>query len=426
MKKFIEILKDYFKNIDIPENLIVENIQMDSKKIEKNSLFIAINNGNDYIDEAIEKGASLVISDRQVTDNKNFKIIQVKNSVEALQELAKRYRNSLTIKVIAITGSEGKTTTKDLIYSLLKQKFKTKKTLGNYNNLIGLPFSILQLKENDEIAVLELGMSNLGEIDKLSQIASPDYAVITNIGDSHLEYLENRDNVFKAKTEILKYVSSKNVFVYGDDFYFKNTSFHKIGFESKNDFKITNLEEKYEGTKFMLNSEEYFLKLNGKHNVINASFAIALAKEFKIPYVDIKKMLLDVEISNMRFEKIEKDKILYINDAYNASPVSVEMALNTFESLPTSREKIVVLGDVLEMGEKEIDYHIEILKIALSKKYLEIFIYGLRMKKAAESINSKRIKYFKDKKDIKQQLEKRKNIAVLLKGSRGMKLEEII
>ena len=427
LKTFTEVLLNYFQklNINLPKNLEIDNIQMDSKKVEKGSLFIAINNGYNYIDEALKKGAELIICDKSPT-NESEKIIKVLNSIVFLQNIAKLYREKLCIKIIAVTGSEGKTTTKDLIHGVLSTKYKTQKTLGNYNNQIGLPFTLLQLKESDEIVVLEMGMSNLGEIDLLSKIAKPNYAVITNIGDSHLEFLKNRDNVFKAKTEVLNYVDKNNTLVYGDDFYLKNLEALKIGFENKNNYIINNFVESYEGVNFFLNDERYFVSLNGLHNVINASFAIALGKIFGMSYDEIKNALKNIKITSMRFEKIEKNKILFINDAYNASPVSMKMALNAFASLPLKKKKIVVLGDALELGDKEIEYHVDILKEALKYEFNEVFIYGERMKKASEKLNNPKIIHFTKKEDIRDELNKTENVAVLLKGSRGMKLEEII
>ncbi|MCQ8212322.1 UDP-N-acetylmuramoyl-tripeptide--D-alanyl-D-alanine ligase [Cetobacterium somerae] len=427
LKVFTKVLSDYFQKlkISVPKELSIKNVQMDSKKVEKGSLFIAINNGNNYIEEALEKGAELIICDKDL-DIINSKIIKVSNSIKFLQDIAKIYRENLNIKIIAVTGSEGKTTTKDLIFGVLSHKYKAKKTLGNYNNQIGLPFSILQLDEKDEVAVLEMGMSNLGEIDLLSKISKPDYAIITNIGDSHLEFLINRDNVFKAKTEVLKYLNKNHVLVYGDDPYLKNLDTLKVGFDLKSNFKISDEVEVYEGVHFRLNDEKYFVPLNGLYNAVNASFAISIGKLLGMSYQEIKQSLEKIKITSMRFEKIEKDGILFINDAYNASPVSMEMALKAFSSLPLSRKKIIVLGDALELGEKEIEYHKIILLEALRHSFDKIFIYGQRMKKASEILNNSKITYFAEKSIIRDELNKMENIAVLLKGSRGMKLEEII
>ncbi|MGL5760471.1 MAG: UDP-N-acetylmuramoyl-tripeptide--D-alanyl-D-alanine ligase [Cetobacterium sp.] len=427
LKTFTEVLLNYFQKlkINLPKNIDIKNIQMDSKKVENGSLFIAINNGYNYIDEALKRGAELIICDKK-SMVESEKIIEVLDSIKFLQEISTLYREKLNVKIIAVTGSEGKTTTKDLIHGVLSSKYRTQKTLGNYNNQIGLPFTLLQLKDEDEIAVLEMGMSNLGEIDLLSKIAKPNYVVITNIGDSHLEFLKNRDNVFKAKTEVLKYVDKKNVLVYGDDFYLEKLEVIKIGFEKNNNYIIKNSSEIYEGINFLLNEENYFVPLNGLYNVVNASFAIALGKIFKMSYNEILNALKNIKITSMRFEKIIKNDILFINDAYNASPVSMKMALKAFSSIPLEKRKIVVLGDALELGDKEIEYHVDVLNEALKYKFDKVFVYGERMKKALEKLNNPKIIHFTKKEDIRDELNKISNIAVLLKGSRGMKLEEII
>ncbi|MGL5702371.1 MAG: UDP-N-acetylmuramoyl-tripeptide--D-alanyl-D-alanine ligase [Cetobacterium sp.] len=428
LKAFTEILISYFQEhkFNLSKDIFITDVQMDSKKVTKGSLFIAINNGNNYVGEALERGAEIVICDRDIKELNFSNVIKVENSIESLQNLAKLYRKKLKLKVIAITGSEGKTTTKDLIFGVLSKTYKVKKTLGNHNNHIGLPYTILQLKEEDEIAVLEMGMSGLGEIELLSQIAAPDYAVITNIGDSHLEFLINRDNVFKAKTELLKYVSPERTLLYGDDPYFKAVDGIKIGFENQNDYVINNEKDSYEGLSFNLNEDSYFIPLNGAYNTINASFGIVLGKILNIDYLEIKESLKDIEITGMRFQKIVKDKTLYINDAYNASPVSMKMALKAFASLPLERDKVVVLADALELGDKEIEYHKEILTEALKYKFYKILVYGERMKKASKILNDPKIIYFDDKMKIKDFIQNMENIGVLLKGSRGMKLEEII
>ena len=426
MKTFTRVLKRYFQSLNIPKNIDIYDVQMDSKKVSENTLFIAINNGNNYIEEAINRGASWIISDNPKYFSTHEKVIKVESSIETLQNLAKLYRAALGLKVIAITGSEGKTTTKDLVFGVLSKKYKTKKTLGNYNNQIGLPYTILQLQDDDEIVVLEMGMSALGEIERLSEIAAPNFGIITNIGDSHLEYLKNRDNVFLAKTEILRYIEEKNVLTFGDDPYFEKLKTVKVGFNKINDYLIKDFVETYEGGNFILNDEKYFVPLNGKYNSINASFAIAMGKKNGMSYEEIRDSLLNVSITGMRFQKIEKGEVLYINDAYNASPVSMEASLGAFLSLPIDRKKIVVLGDALELGENEIDYHVQIIKTALECNFFEVFVYGERMKKASNIVKSSKVKCFESKSLIKEKIISLGSVAVLLKGSRGMKLEEII
>lgn len=404
----------------------IENIIMDSRKVQKGDLFFAINNGNKYINEVLEKGASIVVADNYLGDDK--RVFKVLNTVEFMQKFAKEYREVLGLKVIAITGSNGKTTTKDMIYSVLSRKYITKKTEGNYNNHIGLPFTILQLKEKDEIVVLEMGMSGFGEIDLLSSIAKPDIGVITNIGDSHLEFLKTRENVFKAKTELLNYVSSENTYIIGDDQYLKNVVGNKIGFSRENNFVIEDFIDSNDGMSFKVENSEYILNLNGKHNALNAGIAIAIGKRFDLTSEEIKEGLKNLHLTPMRFQKIEKENLIYINDAYNASPISMEYSLNTFDKLYNNMKKIVVLGDMLELGEKEIEFHREIIEKALSIKCDKIYLYGERMKKAYDLLEKNdKIRCFNNKENIVKLIANEiEKIAVLLKGSRGMKLEEII
>ena len=404
----------------------IEKIIMDSRKVQKGDLFFAINNGNKYIDEVLEKGASIVVADNYSGEDK--RVFKVSNTVEFMQKFAKEYREALGLKVIAITGSNGKTTTKDMIYSVLSRKYITKKTEGNYNNHIGLPFTILQLEEKDEVVVLEMGMSGFGEIDLLSSIAKPNIGVITNIGDSHLEFLKTRENVFKAKTELLNYVSSENTYIIGDDQYLKNVVGNKIGFSRENNFVIEDFIDSNDGMSFKVENSEYTLNLNGKHNALNAGIAIAIGKRFDLTSEEIKEGLKNLHLTPMRFQKIEKENLIYINDAYNASPISMEYSLNTFDKLYNNMKKIVVLGDMLELGEKEIEFHREIIEKALSIKCDKIYLYGERMKKAYDLLEKNdKIRCFNNKENIVKLIANEiEKIAVLLKGSRGMKLEEII
>lgn len=424
MKILTEILQQKYNLLNLKE---IANVVMDSRKVKENSLFFAINNGNNYIDEVLEKGATLVIADNYLGSDK--RVIKVEDTIVAMQELARDYRKALKLVIIGITGSNGKTTTKDMVYSVLSQKYRCKKTEGNYNNHIGLPFTILQLEDGDEITVLEMGMSGFGEIDKLCEISSPDYGIITNIGDSHLEFLKTRENVFKAKGEMIKYISEENLIVYGDDFYLRNLAGATVGFGDNCKEQIRDFQDMESGLEFMLDGENYHVGLNGKHNCLNAAMSVVIGKKLKIDSSLIQKGFQNLELTPMRFQKIEKDSIIYINDAYNASPISMNYSLETFDKLYNDREKIVVLGDMLELGENEIEYHKQVLEKALSIRVDKIYIYGERMKKAQSFLeNSNKIEHFQDKKRISEKIKKSplERKAVLLKGSRGMKMEEII
>ncbi|WP_300389210.1 UDP-N-acetylmuramoyl-tripeptide--D-alanyl-D-alanine ligase [Fusobacterium sp.] len=424
MKVLTEILKRKYNLNSVEE---ISKVVMDSRKIEKNSLFIAINSGNNYIEEALAKEASLIIADNYSGDNE--KVIVVEDSVLAIQELALQYRNELGVKVIGITGSNGKTTTKDIIYSILSQRYRCKKTEGNYNNHIGLPFTVLQLEDSDEIIVLEMGMSSFGEIDTLCKISQPDYGIITNIGDSHLEFLKTRENVFKAKSEIVKYVDSDKLLVCGDDFYLKSLNSLTVGYGANCKYQITDFVDSDNGIEFTLDSNHYNVRLNGEHNCLNSAMGIIMGERFNLSCDEIQRGLDSLNLTPMRFQKIEKGETIYINDAYNASPISMRYSLETFDRLYNDRVKIAVLGDMLELGEDEIKYHREVLEKANSIKVDKIYVYGSRMKKAYEILeDTKLITHFSDKEQIKSEI--RKNFpqakAILLKGSRGMKMEEII
>ena len=219
-----EIFWSIIDNENIDNDLTdINKISMNSKECGKNDLFVAIRGGNNYINEALEKGAYAVYDNAHADIKEEYKnkTFFVNDSVEFLQKFAKKWREALDVKVIGITGSNGKTTVKDITYQLLSSKYKGKKTEGNYNNHIGLPFTLLRLEKDDKFIILEMGMSGFGEIELLGKISNPDISIITNIGESHLEFLHTKENVFKAKTELLPY-TKEVLIINGDDDYLKN------------------------------------------------------------------------------------------------------------------------------------------------------------------------------------------------------------
>ena len=434
LKDFSEILKREKLNElifeEFSKKVQIKNVVMDSRKVTEGSLFFAINNGNSYVKDVLDKGASLVIADN--TDIKDERVIKVTDTIATMQDLATKYRKKLDIQVVGITGSNGKTTTKDIVYSLLSTKAKTLKTEGNYNNHIGLPYTLLNVTDEEKFVVLEMGMSSLGEIKRLGEISGPNYAIITNIGDSHIEFLKTRDNVFKAKTELLEFVDKENTFVCGDDEYLGKLDVNKVGFNENNTYKIESYEFSNKDSKFILDGKEYEMPLLGKHNISNTAIAIELAKKIGLTDEEIQKSLKEVKISNMRFQEIKIGNDIYINDAYNASPMSMKAAIDTLNEIYDDKYKIAILGDMLELGENEIDYHIDVLNYLLDKKIKLVYLYGERMKKAYDIFMKNRSEeyrfwYYPTKKGIVESL---KNIkmekVILLKASRGIKLEEII
>ena len=434
LKDFSEILKREKLNElifeEFSKKVQIKNVVMDSRKVIEGSLFFAINNGNSYVKDVLDKGASLVIADN--TDIKDKRVIKVTDTIATMQDLATKYRNKLDIQVVGITGSNGKTTTKDIVYSLLSVKAKTLKTEGNYNNHIGLPYTLLNVTDEEKFVVLEMGMSSLGEIRRLGEISSPNYAIITNIGDSHIEFLKTRDNVFKAKTELLEFVDKENTFVCGDDEYLSKLDVNKVGFNENNTYKIESYKFSNKDSKFILDGKEYEMPLLGKHNISNTAIAIELAKKIGLTDEEIQKGLKEIKISNMRFQEIKIGNDIYINDAYNASPMSMKAAIDTLNEIYNDKYKIAILGDMLELGENEVDYHMDVLNYLLDKKIKLIYLYGERMKKAYDIFMKNkseeyRFWYYPTKEGIVESL---KNIkmdkVILLKASRGIKLEEII
>ena len=299
-----EIFCNIIDNENIDGDLTdINKISMNSKECGKNDLFVAIRGGNNYINEALEKGAYAVYDNADADIKKEYKnkTFFVNDSVEFLQKFAKKWRETLDVKVIGITGSNGKTTVKDITYQLLSSKYKGKKTEGNYNNHIGLPFTLLRLEKDDKFIILEMGMSGFGEIELLGKISNPDISIITNIGESHLEFLHTKENVFKAKTELLPY-TKEVLIINGDDDYLKNINESSLKTikvlrkDSKNieksNFYYGNINFDEKGSSFSLEYSEkenekfqkklFKTNILGEHNILNLTMAIAVAKQFGI------------------------------------------------------------------------------------------------------------------------------------------------
>lgn len=417
-------------NKEIPSYIEVDNVVMDSRKLKKGDTFVAIRGGNNFVKEALEKGVNLVICEDEIYADLD-RVIVVGDSVKLMQDWAKKYLELLNIFVIGITGSNGKTSTKDIVYEFLTIFNKGKKTEGNYNNHIGLPFTILNVEKDDKFVVLEMGMSGFEEIDLLANVSKPNYGIITNIGDSHMEYMKNRENIYLAKTELVSHVKSSMI-INGDDIYLNRVDGIKIGFEKHNNYLIRDEKFSDNETSFVIQNgeKEYKIQTNlaGKHNLLNLTMAFALMDKLGYDLPKVIEKAKDLTLTKMRFEKIQKEKITYINDAYNASPISMAFALDTFENIYKNCKKIAILGDMLELGEKSKEYHEELYDKLNKSDLSGIYLYGNEMKYLYDKFSGdKRARYFRDKKEIKERIEDLDGeYVILLKGSRGMKLEEII
>lgn len=419
-------------------------ICIDTRKIEANNIYLAINgerfNGNKFVMDAFRKGASIAIVDEVLFDIEELKgsetVIKVENSEKALLDLASFYRKKLGLKVVGVTGSCGKTSTKDLIAAFLSDKYKVFKTKGNFNNQIGLPLMILELDSSYDVAVLEMGMSDLGEIDVLADCARPDIAVITNIGLSHIENLKTQDNILKAKSEIFNYFDESNTLIInGEDtnlLKIKNKCFEilRIGYNHEYDVYAFNIILKEDKTSFAVKVKEdefnFEIPMAGKHNVLNSMLAIAVAMKLNVSFSEMEKGIKNLEATSMRLQVIKKENFTIINDCYNASPDSMKSSIDVLNSYKDGR-KIAILGTMNELGDESINAHTDVGYYAKEKVDLLIAIgeYKDCYKKGYTLDN---IITFENKEDFISNLHKiiEKNDVILVKASRGMKFEEIV
>lgn len=436
------------------ENIIIEEIVIDSRKVEKNNLFIAIigkkNDGHSYLKDAVENGAIAIIVDRELNDdfilNSDTAVLKVEDTTCALQKIAHFYRLSFKdLKLIAVTGSAGKTTTKDLIASVLSEKFKILKTKGNYNNHIGLPLTLLNLDGSENFAVVEMGMSDYGEIKLLAEIAQADWGVITNVAAAHLQQLGTLQNIAEAKKELLDSLNEndKAVLNYDNIYTRKMISETKaeaisFGFEKQSDLQTINYN--YDQNKEKLcfevvyKKQSYNFKFNkpGKHNIYNIMAAIIIAFEEGLTAAEIQRGLLSVEFSELRMEFITlENKSRIINDSYNANPLAVKAALDVLEELKAER-KIALLASMFELGEKSSLKHREIGYYAAAKDLDLLITFGTEAEfiaeAAREKMDSNKVISFTENKQLVDYLSKNllAGDLILIKGSRGNKLEEIV
>lgn len=400
--------------------------------------------GHGYVKEAMDNGAVASLWKKSYgTPPKGIPIIFVDDTLFALQQLAQFYRKGLDVKVIGITGSNnGKTTVKDIISTILSTTHRVHKTKGNFNSQIGLPLTILEMKRDTEFLILEMGMSEKGQIRNLSQIAQPDVAIITMIGQSHLETLGSREEISKAKLEIIDGLKEEGLLLYNGDETLLSRKNNVLVLECKsfgekdtNDLFPTNVQLDEYGVHFKLNDSkiQYDVPLHGKHNILNMIVGIAVGQFYNVPTEKIQDALRQINITHMRFQFLTaKTGFTIINDAWNASPSSMKAAIETLEKLNAYEKKIIVIGDMLELGKEAETYHREIGKMLNQENISYVFTYGemaeIVEEEAMKTYATGQVQSYNNKAKIAEEVLKiiTKKDVVLLKGSRGMALEEIV
>ena len=411
-------------------------ITIDSRNVPKNSLFFALKgenfDGNKYSTQAIEKGASYAI-----VDNKKYcttkQHILVENVLETLQDLANEHRRKLYIPIIAITGTNGKTTTKELINTVLSEKYTTYATLGNYNNHIGVPLTLLSMDKNTEIGIIEMGANHIGEIDLLCKITDPNYGLITNIGTAHIEGFGSFEGVISAKTELYKFIEKTKgtIFLNSDNKILTNelakqkiiTYGTNISSETKGN--IIN-SDPFINIDYTTKAQTYKIKtkLIGKYNLENILAAISIGNYFNVSTEQIIKAIENYSPTNNRSQLLKTENNTLILDLYNANPSSMSAALENFKEL-SAENKVLILGDMLELGKVTNTEHKKIIKLAEKYLFKEVYLVG----EVFNKINSvKNFRSYTNVDDLKKHLSEniQKNKTILIKGSRGIHLEEVI
>lgn len=450
MKKTLKEIANWLNQETTFEDVVCTGVSIDTRTLKKGDLFIPFRgesvNGHKFVEQAFEKGAaaSLWLKD-EPNPPKDKPILFVEDSEKAVQQMARKYRDELKATFIGITGSNGKTSTKDIIAGTLSSYFKVQKTIGNFNNQLGLPLTILSLQEDTEVAVLEMGMSAFGEIEFLSKLAKPHFAVITNIGEAHMQELGSREGIAKAKFEIVKGLNEDGKLIYdgneplltklvqdGPDI-----QYFSFGINSDTAISAHNIQTTENGSKFTVQgivTGEFQIPILGEHQVKNTLSAILIGHLLGLTKEQIQKGLEQVTLTNMRMQLVPtKQGILFINDAYNAAPTSMKAAIQFLQSTTMREDKWLVLGDMLELGENERNFHEGISDVINANEISKVCLFGTRMKWLYEKLQGKFSKenlcYTENNyEDIVQFIKEKasKNSLILLKGSRGMKLETIL
>ncbi len=445
---------------------VFKGISIDSRMIKKGEVFIAIKgskfDGDNFIDEAVRKGAGCVIREfqpagRQTPDarrrtqdaGRKVVVIEVKDTIKSLGDIARLRRREFNLPTIAVSGSNGKTTVKEMIAWVLSEKFKVLKNEGTQNNHIGLPRALLNLNPKHQLCVLELGTNHFNEIDYLAKICLPNIGVITNIGPAHLEYFGDLNGVFREKASLIENLQSPRIAVLNaDDNYLRKRIIEKdrqnlcpgvkktfitgIGIEQISDFSAANIEWQSGKIEFLVNGKhKIVLNTCGRHNVYNALMAVSIARIFGLSYMDIAERLAAFDFPAGRFKVIKRNKTTFIDDTYNSNPLSFKQALDALADFKINGRKIVVMGDMLELGAGQENLHCRAGRAAAGVCDIFITVGGLS-KLAGDAARARGMNNIFSCESSREagevlfnKISPNKNDLVLVKGSRKMKMEEV-
>ncbi len=432
----------------------ITGVKHDSRECAQGDMFVAIqgenNDGHRYIPQVIRAGCRTVMVSHTEgwygeIGSEACNIIEVEDTVYAMGELAAYYLDKLDILKVAVTGSVGKTSTRDMIYYVLSEKYTCGRNMKNFNNAIGLPLSIFRFDSSTQAAVLEMGMNSFGEIDRLAGIVKPDIAVITNIGISHMENLGSREGIFRAKMEIAGHIKDRDgkkgtlVFPYDGEFLTKERTAGDyeqimVGTDGKSDYIISDIKDSgMDGISFDLEHNEQIRHISipvpGRHNAVNSTLAIAVGELLGVGIEDAQAGLAKAQLTGSRLRRLKNERLTVIDDTYNASPDSMKSALKVLEQSSCSGSKTAVLGDMFELGENTERRHYEVGLFARGLKIDKVIAVGRLAENIAHGAagGSMQVMWFEKKEEMYDKLDQIAGTGdiILIKGSRGMKMEQI-
>lgn len=421
-------------NAQVSKEAIVKGLNVDTSFVKEGDLFVCLIgervDGHQFAQKAVDLGAKALLVSRKL--DLDVAQIIVEDTLTALFDFARLYRETLDMERIAITGSNGKTSTKDLLFAVLSKKAKTVATYENQNTAIGSCLTLFRCDAQTRYAIFEMGLDAPGEIREMTKLISPQYAILTNLDQAHMDNFEDDYAVLgKEKFSIFEAIEEKSHCFYQGDFeVFRNLASQEnsFGFKNNNDYVISNVLIEETQTRFSLNGIMYATNLLGEHQASNAGGSIALLQKLDIDDTIIREGLLEVSLSAMRTEIYEYKKATILFDAYKSSPQSLLAILDLFAQYQSNKPKVAVLADMYMLGLGTEEHHRKALETALSKSFEAILLLGEEFENAAHQFDDARIHHYKNKQDLKDALQKyfEKEYFILFKGSRYYKLEDLM